>query len=727
MSLLLLLACTVPLDTGEAPGPEPEPEAPAPQAWDAPAETLSCNEGADAPLYDLALADAEIAREDVGFPESLWSSLARAGYVRGPFQWPSFEPVHHGPEYAACFLRQHAADLDAAVAAAHPVSSALGALAATAGTPSDGEPIQPDDTDLATALGVLVDVAGGGDDPDLAANLPADLAAALVPIVRALSAGIETRHAMDEASAEIAKPQRLFRDGASLVISSISYQPDFSDADALGLYADWFTSELGPRALLLPARQIAHAIEAADLGQFAGGDTSWRFATDAGAIVIAPSSDDLHDAAEGPVLFLLDLGGDDGWLDGAGANADEENPVSVSVDLAGDDVYGYPEVADSHDAEGLLPSDEDGRENSFGYWPSASRIGRQGSGRYGIGMAIDLGGGNDTWASLRMSQGFGALGVGVLADDGGDDSYSAEAGAQGSSVFGYGLLLDGGGDDHYRSWAFSQGFGYSGGMGLLLDGAGDDEYMADPGNSFGGATLYYSPQLPSGEGNSSFCQGAGFGFRGDNWSAWLSGGVGTLRDRSGNDRYVAGVFSQGTGYWEGTGIVSDGAGDDVYDALYYMQGGSAHFATGLFHEGGGNDQYSQTFDSYYMHTGAGHDYSLGMFLEDGGDDVYNTNGLAAGASNCQGVGIFVDRDGSDIYTARSTYSTGLGNHSTECESRTSSPSTGIFLDGGGDPDRHYWPEDEIQRPDNDSVFGLEWNGTDDEHGGAADGGDGTGF
>ena len=47
-----------------------------------------------------------------------------------------------------------AADLDAAVAAAHPVSSALGALAATAGTPSDGEPIQPDDTDLATALGV---------------------------------------------------------------------------------------------------------------------------------------------------------------------------------------------------------------------------------------------------------------------------------------------------------------------------------------------------------------------------------------------------------------------------------------------------------------------------------------------------------------------------------------------------------------------------------------------
>ena len=40
-----------------------------------------------------------------------------------------------------------------------------------------------------------------------------------------------------------------------------------------------------------------------------------------------------------------------------------------------------------------------------------------------------------------------------------------------------------------------------------------------------------------------------------------------LRDRSGNDRYVAGVFSQGTGYWEGTGIVSDGAGDATPELL----------------------------------------------------------------------------------------------------------------------------------------------------------------
>lgn len=726
MSLFFFLACPAPTDTAtedsatDTVGVEPA-------VWDAPAATLPCNEGADAPLYDLALADAEVSRDEMGFDESIWSSLARSGYVRGPFQWPYFEAVHHEPEHAACFVRQHAADLDAAGLAAHPVSTALGALATTAGLPTDGEPIQPSDDTLADALDDLVEAASGGDDPEAADALPAELAAALVPIVRALQAGIDARHQMDEASAAVTKPQRLFRDGAGMVLSAVGYQPNFTSADDVAVYSEWFTSDLGPRALLLPARQLAHAIESADLGRFAGTDTSWTFATDAGAIVVYPATDDVHDAEAGAVLLAIDLGGNDTWLDGAGANANEDNPVSVSVDLGGDDTYGYTPVADDHDAEGLLPSDAAGREPASGYWPSASTTGRQGSGRYGIGMAIDLGGGNDTWASLRLSQGFGALGVGVLADDAGNDTYAAEAGAQGSSVFGYGLLLDGGGDDTYRSWAYSQGFGYTGGMGLLVDVAGDDRYVADPGNAYGGATLYYSPQLPGGEGNSSFCQGAGFGFRGDSWSAWFSGGVGSLHDSAGNDSYVAGVFSQATGYWEGTGLLTDSAGNDTYDALYYMQGGSAHFASAILLDGAGDDQYSQTFDSYYMHTGAGHDFSLGMFLEDAGDDVYAYNGLAAGASNCQGVGVFVDRDGTDAYTARSTYSTGLGNHSVECEARTSTPSIGIFLDAGGDADTWTWPEDDRRTPANDSVFGVEWSSTSDEHGGAADGAEGAGF
>ena len=52
----------------------------------------------------------------------------------------------------------------------------------------------------------------------------------------------------------------------------------------------------------------------------------------------------------------------------------------------------------------------------------------------------------------------------------------------------------------------------------------------------------------------------------------MSGGIGVLRDREGSDRYTAGVFAQGTGYWGGMGLLLDGAGDDRYDARWYVQG-----------------------------------------------------------------------------------------------------------------------------------------------------------
>lgn len=688
---------------------------------------MDCAEGAEAPLLESALADANLDREDLGFESSLWASWERMGYVRGPFQMPWFEDAHHEPEHAACFARQTSADFDAAALTLHPVAAAIGAQATASGIELEGNPIAALDTPLSEALAALVNAAGGGDDAERADELPEDLAAALVPIILALAAGIDARHAMDETSADITKPQRMFSGAAGLVIPDVGYLPEVTDPDAVELFADWYMSESGPRQLLLPAKQIAFAIEDANLAGFAGGETDWQFATDAGIIRVAPSTDDTHEIGDNSVLFLLDLGGNDTYLDGAGANRNDENPVAVNVDLGGQDHYGYVEVPDDHDIEGTLVSDSDGRENQSTHWVSDSGTGRQGSGRYGIGMAFDLGGDDDIWASLRMSQGFGTLGIGVLRDDGGNDTYAAEAGAQGSGVFGWGLLLDGGGDDTYTAWAYSQGFGYVGGVGTLHDNAGNDDYFANPGDAFAGVTLYYSPQLPGGEGNSSFCQGAGFGLRGDSWEQYFSGGFGVLRDVEGDDSYQTGVFGQGTGYWEGTGLLADGAGNDQYDALYYMQAGVAHYAMGLFFEGGGDDAYNQRFDSYYMHTGAGHDYSLGLFVDEGGNDTYGYGGLAVGASNCQGVGIFVDKDGTDLYDARSSYSTGLGNHSGECESRTSEPSIGLFIDSGGDVDDYRWPEDTMRLPANDSSFGIDWNGTDDEHGGAVDGDGATGF
>lgn len=720
--MLLFLACVTPSKPVHPPVDSADTEVAAPQ-WDVAFAELECNAGQAAPLLDTALTDAGIARDELGFDPSVWDRLARAGYVRGPFQQSWFETVHHNAEQAACFARQASADLDAAANAAHPAASALLAtMKYEIPSASIDSPVDPTGISLETALGTLVASAGGGDDPARAAELPTDLAEALVPVVLAIAKGIDARHAMDAASTAVGRTGILYRSAAGFVISGSGYLPNVADPADVTAFTDWYTSDAGPRSLLLPSAQIAYAVE--ELGRFAGTDTSWTFATKAGTITISPSTDDTHTAGDTPDLLLLDLGGNDTWLDGAGANTSDGNPVSIAVDLGGDDAYGYVEVADAHDVAGVLPSDADGRLSSGA---SRSDVGRQGSGRYGIGMVFDLGGGKDTWASLRMSQGFGTLGVGVLRDDGGDDRYAAEAGAQGSSVFGYGLLLDGGGNDTYQSWAFSQGFGYVGGMGSLLDAGGNDAYVADPGNNFGGVTLYYSPQLPGGEGNSSFCQGAGFGLRGDSYGVWLSGGFGVLRDLSGDDSYQNGTFGQGTGYWEGTGLLSDGAGNDQYDALYYVQGGAAHMATGLFMDGGGDDRYNQRFDSYYMQTGAGHDYSLGLLVDESGNDVYGYGGLAVGASNCQGVGVFVDKDGSDTYLPRSTYSTGLGNHSTECESRTSDPSIGIFLDGGGDSDTYTWQEGDVRTPADNSVFGIDWVGTSDEHGGAADGDGATGF
>lgn len=716
---------TAPADDSGDPG-DSGPDDPVLSTWDPTAEILACNQGADAPLYDAALANAEIAREDVGFPASLWNALARSGYVRGAYQWPSFEAVHHEPEYAACWVRQSEADLDAAALAAHPVASSIRAVAALQSRTWTEDPL-PASADLEAALEHLVAAAGGGGDVSAASQLAGDLAAALAPVVEALAVAIEARDAMVAAAEGVAGTRKLYNGAAGMVIGGSAYLPDIADADANAAFESWFTTS-GPSTLLLPTAQLAFAIEEADLARFAGRDDTWSFATEAGTIAIAGSGGDDHALGEGEAqLLLLDLGGDDTYRDGAGANRDEDNPVAVAIDLGGNDAYGYDVVPDDHDTEGVLASDAGGRSRSGGYYPSASDVPRQGAGRLGIGMLLDLGGGNDSYASLRMSQGFGALGVGVLYDDGGDDTYAAEAGAQGSAVFGYGLLLDRAGNDTYLGWAYSQGFGYVGSVGALVDVEGDDDFRADPGNGFGGTTLYASPQLPGGEGNSSFCQGAGFGLRGDSYGLWLSGGLGVLRDASGSDSYVAGVFSEGTGYWEGTGLLSDGDGADQYDALYYMQGGSAHFATGLLHDGGGDDRYNQRFDSYYMHSGAGHDYSLGMLIDESGDDTYGYNGLAAGASNCQGVGVFVDRDGSDVYDARSTYSTGLGNHSGECASRTSQASTGIFLDSGGDADTYLWPGGDGRVPSDDSVFGIEWNATDDEHGGAVDGDGAAGF
>ena len=70
-----------------------------------------------------------------------------------------------------------------------------------------------------------------------------------------------------------------------------------------------------------------------------------------------------------------------------------------------------------------------------------------------------------------------------------------------------------------------------------------------------------------------------------------SGGIGILYDRNGNDRYQAGEFSQGVGYFFALGVLYDRSGDDAYRGRRCAQGTSAHQAIEVLFDERGNDRY----------------------------------------------------------------------------------------------------------------------------------------
>jgi hypothetical protein len=236
--------------------------------------------------------------------------------------------------------------------------------------------------------------------------------------------------------------------------------------------------------------------------------------------------------------------------------------------------------------------------------------------------------------------------------------------------------------------------------------------------------VYLSPQRPD-NGNSSFCQGAGFGSRNDTSPlSSLSGGLGILRDVAGDDSYDASVFAQGAGYWEGIGILSDADGSDRYDAYWYVQGAAAHYAVGMLVDGGeGIDAHNLLRSSQLMTLGAGHDFSLGVLIGAGGNDRYFVQGLSVGASNCNGIGLFVDNAGDDEYVGASDLSSGVGNVSAECMSRADAVSIGVMLDAGGVDlyDYAFAPVPEFIVPTEGGTWGYARAGLASEHGGGRDG------
>ena len=347
------------------------------------------------------------------------------------------------------------------------------------------------------------------------------------------------------------------------------------------------------------------------------------------------------------VAFILDLGGDDVYTAGAGSGSAWETPLSVCIDLEGDDAY------------------------------ETTENGHQGCGCLGVGGLLDLEG-NDQYTGMQWAQGTGYMGIGWLHDIAGDDRYRGRTFCQGVGLFGLGLLLDEEGDDRFTGDGHVQAVGLAKGIGLLRDVAGDDEYYAKG--------LY-----PTGYGTpgifEAWSQGCGMGFR-----TLASGGLGALLDGGGRDRMEAGNFSQGGGYYYGYGLLhAGGVGDDTYIGSRYNQGFSAHQALGAFFEDGGDDFYTTRNG---VVQGLAWDECVTLFLDQSGNDHYQggrffSHGASAHNSFC----FFIDREGRDRYDYAPGPARAGGND------YHGGTSFSLFIDEGGDEDLY-----ESSRAANDRAY-----------------------
>jgi hypothetical protein len=698
-SAVLLAACghsSAPAESPEADaGETPEAGAEAgpqltclPQfATGAPASSAKCPAVPSPPdALDALLGTAGLDR-CLGYQG--WEDL----FPAEPNGLPYFQALHDTPLFVPPYALGLSSDLDAAATSSRPVSQLIAVAQARLGKtimacdPGPDLQTPPGDTaPLGHAIEALVTGAGGTPDTatieSQAASIPMGLQQALVPIVNLLAQGPATRKTYLGSYASQASNMALL---PFISLPNDSY-PDLANATLQKAVAAVDLSVLSTYAA-----ELAMAVESANLSSFR--DTmgfALSVPTPLGAIVVGDGGAQTYAPTDanlsGNVLLLVDTGGNDTYTVPVGAT--QGQAAAVAIDLGGDDQYGYVQVPIAADM-GLLPSDAAGRFTpQQGYGPaSLSTTPRQGAGVLGVGLLFDYGGGKDQYQSLRVSQGFGAFGIGVLYDDGGDDTYEGEAAVQGSATFGIGILLDAAGNDTRSTFTISQGYGFTGGFGLLDDLQGDDQYLANVGDpSLGGIVLYYSPQLPA-AGNSTLSQGTGEGMRDDTNGVYWSGGLGILRDTAGSDVYQGSVFAQGTGYWFGIGLLLDGAGDDRYDALWYTQGSAAHAGIGVLWDAAGDDRYGQMWTPKSGNDGTGHDFGVGFLVDLAGNDVMTGGGLSLGEGNDNGFGLLVDVGGTDAFSG----SIGMATLDTSGTGGPTFPTYGFFVkastaggDGGAD-------------------------------------------
>lgn len=440
------------------------------------------------------------------------------------------------------------------------------------------------------------------------APLPADLRAPVAGLHSAVAAATahlgtltvaELARAMEAAPAQVAT---VHREAGQEPVSIIESSPATAEAqEARTRSADAATMIAGALDAHLPALRAAAgavpsgvAVEGCDL-------------LDAlPALCVGSEADNIYTA---DAALLIDLGGDDIYHNTAGGapfelpgspHADVMSPVSVNVDLSGDDRYQITEfnvvaraTAVGNDLTALIGqgmgwfravgilADLDG-EDSYTIQPpppgdpqgdcvlgcSGGRIFAQGSAdNGGFGMLFDAAGADDY--TVAMADGPG--------------SYHGNSNAQGAAVVGVGGLLDEGGDaDTYtidvgHGTAGSrpmrgQGYGGVGGTGVLYDHGGADSFRmvvaASSGPAPANSTVESSiATCPNGGGPAGFCVG-GQGMAGTGGQGLLLTGPGPNSYEMLGDNVGAADFhwihGQGVALGLGIGVLDDAGGDDRY-------------------------------------------------------------------------------------------------------------------------------------------------------------------
>jgi hypothetical protein len=437
------------------------------------------------------------------------------------------------------------------------------------------------------------------------------------------------------------------------LIDALDYCPQVDDVAAGWDEASlWYAAQKCVSALDAARAALAQS-DLAELSPFA---FDWQ--TPWGWIRVRGSADDEIDGTD--ALLIVDLGGNDHYSGGVAA-ATASRPIGLLLDLAGDDRY-------------------------------ISACPAQGAGLCGIGVLLDVAG-DDRYECEQYGQGAGQFGLGACIDLAGDDRYFNKYSGQGCGFFGVGLLLDAGGKDEYVLYAEGQGFGGGGGgVGVLADRTGNDRYTAVREHTVTVRPSYHSPDLDVAVSNA---QGCGMGRRGDgaDGHSW-AGGLGALLDGAGDDEYLAGNWSMGTGYWFGIGFLHDGGGNDTYRGVTWSQGTGAHFCIGVMVDEGGNDRHLAEENSR-LSLGWGHDFTVGILLDAGGDDLYSVDASGLGGSINRSVAMLIDLGGDDIYRTREIARPGYTENNENFRARpgvgtyfADTSSIGLFLDIGGRDE--YW-------------------------------------